>query len=181
VTPVSRLSRFSLSLALAGVAVVAAAVVASAYTPPGSALGVTQGCATVSAASSCAVTFQLKDAGGNPVSGATVTFTVSGVPGASVNPTTGVTDPGFVSTTFFAGSTGCGTATVTASTVTGNSGPSASAQTAINVPCTGANGGLPNTSTVPPSAPSWLAALVALALLTVAGCGLALRRMRVTS
>ena len=40
---------------------------------------------------------------------------------------------------------------------------------------------LPNTSAVPPSTPMWLPGLVALALVMVAGCGLALRRMRITA
>jgi len=181
VAPVLKLSRLALSLALASTVAVTGAVIASAYTPPGSALAVTQGCASASQGSSCTVAFELKDANGSPVSDATVSFTVSGVAGASVSPTTGTTTAlGDVLAAFSAGNTGCGTATVTASTVTGNSGATVSAQTTINVPCL-TSGTLPNTGALPPTTPPWLALIVALALLTVAGGGLALRRMRLTS
>jgi Invasin, domain 3 len=169
-----RLRVFGASLALATVAVFGATAVVSAYTPPGSVLSVTQGCSSVQPGGSCQVQFQLKDANGNPVCDATVTFSTSGVTGSTVSPASATTNcnTGDVLATFTAGS-GCGTATVTASS------PPASAQTTINVPCPVAT--LPNTSTLPPSTPMWLPGLVAIALLTVIGGGLALRRMRLTS
>jgi Invasin, domain 3 len=171
-----RLRLFGASLALAATAVLGGAAVVSAYTPPGSVLSVTQSCPTASPGASCTLQFQLKDANGNPVCNATVTFTTSGVAGSTVTPASAQTGSspcsGNVAALFTAGS-GCGTATITASS------PPASAQTTINVPCAAAT--LPNTSTLPPSTPMWLPGLVALALALVAACGLTLRRMRVTS
>jgi Invasin, domain 3 len=168
-----RLRLFGASLALAAVAILGGAAVVSAYTPPGSVLSATSSCSTANPGASCNLTFQLKDANGNPVGNATVAFSVSGVAGSTVKPTTATTDSnGNVAAVFTAGS-GCGTATVTASS------PPASTQVTINVPCGTAT--LPNTSTVPPSTPMWLPGLVALALILVAACGVTLRRMRVTS
>jgi Invasin, domain 3 len=169
-----RLRLFGASLALAAVAILGGTAVAKAYTPPGSVLSATQSCSTVAPGATCNLQFQLKDANGNPVCNATVTFTTSGVTGSTVAPTTATTNcnTGGVAAVFTAGS-GCGTATVTASS------PPASTQVTINVPCAAAT--LPNTSTPPPSTPMWLPGLVALALMLVAACGLTLRRMRVTS
>jgi hypothetical protein len=160
-------------LALAAVAILGGTAVVSAYTSPGSVLSATSSCSTASPGASCNLTFQLKDANGNPEGNATVTFTVSGVAGSSVQPTTATTDAnGNVAAVFTAGS-GCGTATVTASS------PPASTQVTINVPCSTAP--LPNTSTLPPSTPLWLPGLAVLAFLVVVGGGVAVRRMRVTA
>jgi Invasin, domain 3 len=169
-----RLRLFGASLALAVVAILGGTAVVSAYTSPGSVLSATSSCSSASPGASCNLTFQLKDANGNPECNATVTFSTSGVAGSTVAPASATTDcnTGGVAAVFTAGS-GCGTATVTASS------PPASAQVTINVPCAAAT--LPNTSTVPPSTPMWVPGLVALALMVVAGCGLALRRIRVTS
>jgi hypothetical protein len=178
VTPVRtahrRLPLFGASLALAAVAVLGGTAVVSAYTPPGGVLSVTQSCASVSPSGTCNLQFQLKDANGNPVCDATVTLATSGVAGSTVTPASGTTNcnTGGVAALFTAGS-GCGTATVTASS------PPASTQTTINVTC--ATAPLPNTSTLPPSTPMWLPGLIALALMAVAGCALVLRRMRVTA
>jgi hypothetical protein len=149
------------------------AAAVSAYTPPGSVLSTIRSCSSTNPGANCSLQFQLKDANGNPVANATVTFSISGVAGSTVRPASATTDAnGNVAAVFTAGS-GCGTATITASS------PPASTQTTINVPCNG--GTLPNTSTLPPSTPMWLPGLVALALVLVAACGLTLRRMRVTS
>jgi hypothetical protein len=169
-----RLRLFGASLALAAVAILGGTAVVNAYTPPGSVLSATQSCSTASPGASCNLQFQLKDANGNPVCNATVTFSTTGVTGSTVAPASATTNcnTGGVAAVFTAGS-GCGTATVTASS------PPASTQVTINVPCAAAT--LPNTSTLPPSTPMWLPGLVALALALVAACGLTLRRMRVTS
>jgi hypothetical protein len=169
-----RLRVFGASLALATVAVFGATAVVSAYTPPGSVLAVTQSCSTAQPGASCQLQFQLKDANGNPVCDATVTFSTSGVTGSTVSPTSATTNcnTGDVLATFTAGS-GCGTATVTASS------PPASAQTTINVPCPVAT--LPNTSTLPPGNGPWLGLVALLALFVVAGGGVALRRTRAVS
>lgn len=170
-----RLRLFGLSLALASLAAVGSAGVVSAYTPPGAVLGTTQGCPTDNPGSSCTVIFHLTDMNGQPVCNATVTFTVTGVTGARVSPTTTTTTcPGGDVQAVFSAGTGCGTATITASS------PPASTQTTVNVPCP-SGGSLPPTSTTPPSTPGWALGLVALALMVVAGSGLALRRMRLTS
>jgi hypothetical protein len=168
-----RLRLFGASLALAAVAILGGTAVVSAYTSPGSVLSATSSCSTASPGASCNLTFQLKDANGNPEGNATVTFSVSGVAGSSVQPTTATTDAsGNVAAVFTAGS-GCGTATVTASS------PPASTQVTINVPCSGAT--LPNTSTLPPTAFPWLGLVALLAVLVVVGGGVALRRARAVS
>jgi Invasin, domain 3 len=178
VTPVRtahrRLPLFGASLALAAVAVLGGTAVVRAYTPPGGVLSVTQSCASVSPGASCNLQFQLKDANGTPVCDASVTFATSGVGGSTVTPASATPNcsTGNVEALFTAGS-GCGTATVTAAS------PPASTQTTANVTC--ASTPLPNTSTLPPSTPMWLPGLIALALMVVAGCALALRRMRVTA
>jgi hypothetical protein len=132
-------------------------------------------CTSTAQGGTCTITFQFNDANGNPETGIKVTFTVNGVIGATVNPTSGTTDPGQVSTTFNAGTSGCGTATVTA---TGNNGQSG--QTTITVPC-GASGSLPNTSAPAPSAPLWPAGIGGLAVLTLIGGAVYLRRTHTTS
>jgi Invasin, domain 3 len=169
-----RLRLFGASLALAAVAILGGAAVVSAYTPPGSVLSATSSCSTANPGASCNLTFQLKDANGNPVCDATVTFSTSGVAGSTVAPASATTDcnTGGVAAVFTAGS-GCGTATVTASS------PPASTQVTINVPCSTTP--LPNTSTLPPTAFPWLGLVAGLALLVVAGGGVALRRARSTS
>ena len=170
-----RIRRLSLSLALACVAAFGSVAVVSAYTSPGSTLVVTQSCSSANQATTCHLAFRLLAANGSPEANATVTFSVTGVSGATVTPTSATTDAaGNVLTAFSAGLTGCGTATITASS------PPASAQTTVNVPCN-SNGGLPNTSASPPTTPTWLPFLAALALMIVAGSALALRRMRVTA
>jgi Invasin, domain 3 len=168
-----RLRLFGASLALAAVAILGGTAVVNAYTPPGSVLTATSSCSTANPGASCNLTFQLKDANGNPVCDATVTFSVSGVTGSSVAPASATTDcnTGGVAAVFTAGS-GCGTATVTASS------PPASTQVTINVPCAAAT--LPNTSTSPPTSPPWLGLLMALAVLGVLGGAITLRQTRAT-
>jgi Invasin, domain 3 len=170
-----RLRLFGASLALAVVAILGGAVAVGAYTPPGSVLSATApSCSTANPGASCNLTFQLKDASGGPVCDATVTFSTSGVAGSTVAPASATTDcnTGGVAAVFTAGS-GCGTAIVTASS------PPASTQVTINVPCAAAT--LPNTSTLPPTAFPWLGLVALLALLVVAGGGVALRRTRAVS
>lgn len=173
--PASKLRRLGASLAIAGLAAfVGTATLADASAnSPG--VQVVASCTTTPQGGSCTITFQFNDANGNPESGVKVTFTVSGVPGASVNPTSGTTDPGQVSTTFNAGTSGCGTATITAS---GNNGQTG--QTTQNVPC-GSSGSLPNTSALPPSAPLWPPLALGAAVLTLIGGAVALRRARHTA
>ena len=171
-----RLRLFGASLALAATAVLGGAAVVSAYTPPGSVLSVTQSCSSTSPGATCALQFHLLDSNGNAVCNATVTFTTSGVAGSTVTPASAQTGSspcsGNVAALFTAGS-GCGTATITASS------PPASTQTTINVPCAAAT--LPNTSTSPPISPPWLGLLAALALLCVLGGAITLRQTRATS
>lgn len=156
---------------LAATAAVAALAVnvsnAWAYPPPAAAGSVSQGCSSVSSGNGCTLTFHFVDGSGNPVTGAPVTFTVTGISTATVNPTSGVTDPGDVSTTFSAGS-GCGTATVTATSAT------ASVQSTVSVVCAASTAPLPNTSTGGPSATPWAVggALACGLILVVAGVGL---------
>jgi hypothetical protein len=167
--------RIGTSLTIAMLATFASVAVVGAYTSPGSTLITTSSCATANQGSRCTLTFQLRNANGGVEANATVTISVSGVQGATVQPSTATTDAnGSVQAIFSAGTSGCGTATVTVSS------PPASTQTTINVACNSA-GTLPNNSTSPPTTPLWLPVLVALALVTVAVCGVTLRRIRVTS
>jgi hypothetical protein len=167
--------RLGASLAIAGLAAATGTgtIANASQSSPG--VQVVVSCTTTAQGGSCTITFQFNDANGNPETGIKVTFTVSGVTGASVNPTSGTTDPGQVSTTFNAGTSGCGTATITAS---GNNGQSG--QTTVNVPC-GSSGSLPNTSAPAPSAPLWPAGLGGLAVLTLIGGAVYLRRTHSTS
>ncbi len=173
---IQRLRRLGASLALAAIAVLGTSAVASAASTSGSTVTVTASCATTNQGTPCTMTFHFQDSNGNPEGGVNATFTVSGVAGSTVT-SPGTTDSaGNVSTTFKASTTSCGTATVTV-TGAGNTG---SAQTTTNVPCN-SNGTLANTSALPPSSPWWPPAALGLALVTLMGGGLALRRMRVTS
>lgn len=171
----SKTRRLGASLAIAGAAALTgtATLAHASVTSPG--VQVVASCTSTAQGGTCTITFQFNDANGNPETGIKVTFTVNGVIGATVNPTSGTTDPGQVSTTFNAGTSGCGTATVTA---TGNNGQSG--QTTITVPC-GASGSLPNTSAPAPSAPLWPAGIGGLAVLTLIGGAVYLRRTHTTS
>lgn len=168
----NRTFRAGASIVLAVGTLLALTMIVSAYTPPGSTITSTAACSTVSPGGSCTITFHMVDANGKPVTGATVTFSTSGVPGSTVNPTSAVTDPGDASTTFTASTTSCGTATVTAS-----SPPSTAGQVSINVRCNGSTS-LPFTAADPPGTPPWLIALVVGALITVAAGGIMFRRLR---
>lgn len=174
---IQRLRRLGASLALATIAVLGTSAIANAQSGPGSSATVTASCASTNQGATCPMTFHFEDSNGNPECGVNVTFTVSGVAGSTVT-SPGTTDcAGNVSATFKASTTSCGTATVTA-TGAGNTG---SAQTTINVPCTSGGTPLANTGALPPSSPWWPPAALGLALVTLMGGGLALRRMRVTS
>ena len=170
-----RIRHVVLSLAMATGAMLLFSGIAQAYPPVGSTLSETSGCATTKSGGTCTFSFQLKDANGNVLANQTVNFSVSGVAGASVSPTTATTNAnGVASTTFSAGTTACGVATVTAS-----SPPTATGQATTSIPCNAQ--GLPFTAPSAPGTPPWLIAIMVLALLTVAAGGLALRRMRVTA
>jgi hypothetical protein len=169
-------SRSFRHLAATGLIAVVAAfgglVAFGAPSGPGGTGAVTSGCS--STATSCNFAFNFKNAAGAPECRVAVTIGVSGVTGASVSPTHGTTDcNGNVLAAFSAGTTGCGTATITAAT------SDASTQSTVTVPC-GA-GGLPNTSTLQPTASGLWGGLAALAALVIVGGGIALRRMRVTA
>ena len=157
---------------IAVVAAFAGLVAFGALSAGGGTGAVTSGCSSTD--TSCNFTFNFKNAAGAPECRVAVNFSVSGVTGASVSPRQGTTDcNGNVLAAFSAGTTGCGTATITAAT------SDASTQSTVTVPCD--KGELPNTSTLPPTTPNWWAGLSVLAALVVAGGGFALRRMRATS
>ena len=166
--------RLSWSLALAVAAMICSAAIAFAYPPPAASGSLKAGCTTANPGANCLLTFHFVDGSNNPITGAPVVFGDSGVAGSYVTPTSGTTDPGDVQTTFFAGSTACGTATVTATS------GSAVASTSISVPCTG-GGTLPNTGTALPGPSQWIYLLIAAAVLGVLGGAISLRRTRATA
>ncbi len=169
--PRHTLRRLGVSVILAGLALLSFSAVASAYTSGGVG-GVTSGCSSTD--TSCNFTFNFKDQNGAAECQVPVTIGVTGVTGSSVQPTHGTTDcNGNVQALFSAGNSGCGTATITAST------SDATARATVTVPCD--KGELPNTSTLPPTTPSWWAGLAVLAALVITGGGFALRRMRSTA
>jgi hypothetical protein len=175
VRPLSKLRICGASCALAGAAALFTGGAVHAASQPGNTIEVTVGCTSVNQGVVCTYTFHATLASGADDSGDTVHFTVSGVPGSSVNPTSGVTDPGFISTKFTASATNCGTATITATTIT----TGATGTATVAVPCNSLVT-LPNTSTPAPSAPLWTAGLGGLAVLALVGGGVYLRRARAT-
>ncbi len=167
------LRRLGVSIIVAATAMLGTGVVASAQSGPGPTGTVTSGCSTTNSGSNCTFTFTFENANGTPECNVPANFGTTGVPGASMQPPSATTNcNGQVQAVFEAGS-GCGTATITAST------RDASVQTTDKVPCPG--GGLPNTSTLPPTPSGLWGGFAALAALVIAGGGLALRRMRATS
>lgn len=175
-TPLSKLRMCGASFAIAGAAVLFTGGTVHAQSQAGNTGAETSGCATVTQGSTCSFTFHFTLADGSSDNGDTVRFTVNGVAGSSVNPTSAVTSAGDVMAAFTASTTNCGTATITATAT--NTG--AVGQSTVSVPC-GVGGGLPNTSTLPPSTPLWPAGLGGLAVLTLIGGGVVLRRTRATS
>lgn len=136
--------------------------IAFAYPSPPATAKVTSGCSTVNQGASCNFTFQFSDASGTGVDGQSVTFSVSGVSGCPVSPTSGTTaGGGFVSTALSCSSnSGTGNGTLTAT------GGSVSVQAAFTVNPANAGGGggtLPFTSTNPPGPNGWLIAGLTLA------------------
>ncbi len=170
--PVSRSIRHGAASGLIAVVAAFGGLVAfGAASQAGGTGAETSGCSSTD--TSCNFTFNFKNSGGAPECNATVNFTVTGVPGASVSPNPGTTDcNGNVLGAFSAGSTSCGTATITAAT------SDASTQATVTVPCD--KGELPNTSTLPPTPSGLWGGIAALAALVIAGGGIALRRMRST-
>jgi hypothetical protein len=160
-----------------GLSMATATAVFAYPTPPASAHE-TAGCTVVQQGQTCVFTFQFVDSNGNGVTGDTVNFTESGVPGSSVSPTTGVTDPGFVSTTFTASATNTGTAVITAAS--GNVSASASTSVVSSGGVQGAGATLPNTSPTPPGPNSLLYLGLGLAVMIILGGAITLRRSRST-
>jgi hypothetical protein len=172
-----------------GLLATAGAVTAHAYPTPGDTLAVQATCTTVPQGGTCGVTGTLSDSNGNPVSGETVNWTVSGC--GSVDPTTGVTNSqGQVTTTFTASRSCCTPATITA-TAPSPSGD-ITGSTVIQVTCAGqvagltaggaASVGLPNTSGSPsagsPPFPAWAVSLLVGAVVAILGGAVYLRRGR---
>ncbi|MDQ6741153.1 MAG: hypothetical protein M3021_12550 [Actinomycetota bacterium] len=168
------LRRLGVSLIVVATGMLGTAIGVSAQTSGGAVGSVTSGCSSTTSGSNCTFTFTFENANGTPECGQTANFTTTGVPGATVQPSSATVNcnNGQVQAVFEAGS-GCGTATITAAT------RDASVQTTDRVPCPG--GGLPNTSTLPPTPSGLWGGLAALAALVIAGGGIALRRMRVTA
>jgi hypothetical protein len=183
------LTRIVAPLMLVGAAGLASAGIVHAYPPASLTAKETAGCPQMNQGTTCVFTFQFIDQNGNGVSGLPITFTISGVPGTSVSPTTGTTDPGFVSTTVKASTTNTGLATVTASTSGPKGTASASGTTQIvALPNTGngngnGNGGtgLPNTSTGAPGTNPLAYLGIGLALMLLLAGAFTLRQTRKAS
>lgn len=167
------LTRAVAAASLAVLALSVGAVTTFAYPVPPASATVIASCTSISQGGSCPVSFKFVAADGTPSQGVAVTFTVGGVVGASVSPTSATTDAnGVATTTFFAGTQGCGTATVTATS------GSASVQTSINVACAAATPGLPNTSPGVPHPSPWAFVVLGVAALALGGGAVTLRQSR---
>ena len=170
------ITRIATLVAIASGASIATATAVHAYPQPPASAHETAGCTTVPQGQPCTFTFRFVDANGNGVSGLSVSCSESGVPGSSVSPTNGVTDPGgSVSTTFTASTTNTGTAIITCSSGT----VSASATTSVTSGAAGTP--LPNTGTSAPGANSLLYLGLGLALMIILGGAITLRRSRSTA
>jgi hypothetical protein len=170
-----RVLRSTAPLVVAAVGLLIGSAAVLAYPVPGSTLTVSSAPGTCNPGATCPVTFQAKDASGNPITGENVCFTISGPVGGSVSPLCGLTDPGFVTTNYTAGTgSTCGTETVTATAQAPSTGTAAAT---ITVPCTGA-ATLPATSATPPSPSPFVYVLIALGVLAVLAGAIALRRTR---
>jgi hypothetical protein len=172
-----RIIRLIAMFAVVTGASIATATAVSAYPTPPASAHETAGCTVVQQGQTCVFTFQFVDSNGNGVTGDTVNFSESGVPGSSVSPTTGVTDPGFVSTTFTASATNTGTAVITAAS--GNVSASASTSV-VSSGIQGAGATLPNTSPTPPGPSALLYLGLGLAVMIILGGAITLRRSRST-
>jgi hypothetical protein len=175
------ITRVVAPLAMVGVACFAAASLVHAYPPAAASAKLTAGCVTINSGAQAVVTFQFVDSLGNGVTGLPVSFSVSGVPGSSVSPTTGTTDPGFVSTTLTASTTHTGLVTVTATSGT----VSASGTCTVVAPAgagagavAGLSTGLPNTSTGAPGTNPMAYFGIGLALLILLAGAFTLRQTR---
>jgi hypothetical protein len=167
--------------------------IALAYSVPSLTGSEITGCSKVALNSNCVYTYQFLSGTGVLASGASVTFSVSGVLGASVSPagqTAG--SNGKASTTFSPGTSTCGTGTITAtasSTVTVGTSvatPTATVSTSVFVTCplpgtgtgTGTAPPLPFTGTDPPGPNAWLYVIFGIATLVVITGAVMLRRTR---
>lgn len=148
------------------------ASVALAYPAPAASGSLVSGCSSVNESSSCVYTYQFLTASGGAVSGATTTFVVSGVLGASVNPTSATTNSSGQASTTLSTATACGTGTITAS-VTG-----VTVTTSVTVTCAATTATLPATGTAPPGPAAWLYAIFGMAALVVIAGAVTLRRTR---
>jgi hypothetical protein len=129
-------TRLALAGAMAATAALGSVSAVAAYPTPAQTATLTSGCTSTvqGSASGCTLHFVLYGANGQPVSGAPVTFTVSGLRGAQVGPgltVTGTAGPGGADTTFYPGSLKCGRL----ATVTARSAGHTVAQTQIRVTC----------------------------------------------
>ena len=147
---------------------------ALAYPPPGYSGVLVAGCTTVSQGAQCPVTFTLTQPDGQPAAGVAVQFTVAAC--GTVSPVSGTTDSqGQATTTFTAGRSCCGTATITATA------PSVgvTAQTQIAITCPGLLPATGSGGAGSGGAPVALVTLIAAeCTLLIAGCALALSRRR---
>ncbi|TMB92165.1 MAG: hypothetical protein E6J45_03340 [Chloroflexi bacterium] len=169
------------ALAIATAAGAAGALIETAtvhaYPPPGYAGVLSAGCATAAQGQQCPVTFTLTQPNGQPGAGVAVQFSVASC--GSVSPTSGTTaGQGQATTTFTAGRSCCGTATLTATA------PSVgvTAQTQVTISCRGqllpATGSVAGGGGLPVAA---LATLIAAATVLLGGsAALALGRRRRT-
>ena len=171
------ITRVVAPLAMVVAACFVTASLVHAYPPAAASAKLTAGCVTINSGAQAVVTFQFVDSLGNGVTGLPVSFSVSGVPGSSVSPTTGTTDPGFVSTTLTASSTNTGPVTVTATSGT----VSASGTCNVVAPAgavAGLSTGLPNTSTGAPGTNPMAYFGIGLALLILLAGAFTLRQTR---
>jgi hypothetical protein len=139
--PIARIATAG-SLALA--AAFAAAGSVSAYPAPAGTAALRSSCGSVAPGGDCSLSFTLLDSASHPISGAPVSFTISGLSAGSIGGTATTNSSGVASLSFRDGVVGSSADCGKTGTVTGTSHGS-TAQTQITITC-GAGNGLPSGS-----------------------------------
>jgi hypothetical protein len=136
-TSPTAIARLGVAATLAAGAALGSVGVVAAYPSPASTATITSTCSSVAPGGSCSITFTLVDGSNHPVSGAPVTFSLSGLSTGSVTVNGTTKSDGVASSTFTAAAAptvgtdaDCGKT----GTITGTSG-SATAQTQFTLTC----------------------------------------------
>jgi hypothetical protein len=131
------IARFAAGGSLALAAAFATVGTVGAYPAPAGTASLASSCSTVASGGSCSLTFTLLDSTSHGVSGASVSYTVSGVSAASVSGSSATNGSGVSSATFNAGSDSadCGKTATIIGTANGSN-----AQTTVQITCPSTGG-----------------------------------------